>query len=212
MLPFFVGVGSILVKIVKGATLGAAVSAVLCGALDIVEVEFDRNILQRHPLQPDTYRGVYHLYKQENANTRNTIMDSFISGFHAGKECAVVGAITGGVFGPVFNLASRMEIFRRILNWVPWFKPAKQYLYVIDDPATGFSKIGITKEPARRIAEISKQLGRKVNFSQLKVVNNARAVERFFHNLFSRQNVSSMPGREWFNLGVIDKAVIFAYP
>ena len=211
MLPFFVGLGSLLVKILKGATLGAAISAVVCGAIDIVEVEFDRNILQRHALQPDTFRGVYHLYNLENANTRNTIMDSFISGFHAGKDCAAVGAITGGIFGPLFSWAMRWELFRRIWNLLPIPK-AKQYLYVIDDAATGFSKIGITKDPARRLDEISRQLGRRVNFSQLKVVNNARAVERFFHNLFSRQNVASMPGREWFNLSGIDRVVIFAYP
>ena len=214
-LPFFVGLGSILWKILTGANLSAAIAAVLCGAIDIVEVEFDRNILQRHALQPDTYRGVYHLYNQENANTRSTIVDSFISGFHAGKECAIVGAITGGIFGalaPFLNLAMRFQLIQRLLNWVPGFKPAKLYLYVIDDAVTGFSKIGITKDPARRLAEISSQLGRKVNFSQLKLVANASAVERFFHNLFRARNVPSMPGREWFDLNVIDKVAIFAYP
>lgn len=86
-------------------------------------------------------------------------------------------------------------------------------LYVMDDAANAVSKIGVTKNPARRIAEVQRQVGSKLNYAGIMPVDDAYAVESAWHRHFASQNIrhpNYLQGREWFNLSGSDKASIFA--
>jgi len=86
-------------------------------------------------------------------------------------------------------------------------------LYVMDDAAHAISKIGITNNPARRIGEVQRQVGSKLNYVGVMPVDDARAAERAWHQHFVNQNVrhpNHLQGTEWFRLSASDKAFIFA--
>ncbi len=96
------------------------------------------------------------------------------------------------------------------------FRPAPNAgsLYVMDDAANAVSKIGITNNPARRIAEVQRQVGgSKLNYVGIMPVDDMRVAERALHRRFASQNVrhpNHPQGREWFNLSESDKAFISA--
>ena len=84
-------------------------------------------------------------------------------------------------------------------------------LYVVDDAATGASKIGITGNIGRRLPELQRQVGRNLKLFGSRLfptASAARAAESAMHARFALQRVSSLPGNEWFRLSAMDKAFV----
>lgn len=87
--------------------------------------------------------------------------------------------------------------------------------YTMADDVSGATKSGITtRHPSRRLAEVSRDLGRPVNYRSIHPGNNLQRVketERAIHQTFARQRNTSMPGREWFDLNPIDQLSVRAW-
>ena len=82
--------------------------------------------------------------------------------------------------------------------------------YLMDDALTGTNKIGYTfRHPTRRLAEVSRDVGRPVTYRGIMPVDDAFAAETALHRQFASQRAFNMPGREWFNLSLLDKAYVF---
>ncbi len=75
-------------------------------------------------------------------------------------------------------------------------------LYVMDDPAHGLRKIGVTTNPAKRIYGVQRDVRSKLNYVGISPVDDAFKVEKSLHRQFVSQNVrhpNHLQGREWFN-------------
>ena len=138
--------------------------------------------------------------------------DSAIFGANASVANATVRAMApvanaaSGAVSSVANAVGRAAV--PVAN-----AAGSTFLYVIVDAATGASKIGITKDINRRLAELQRQLGRKLILTGIKLFPTAcaaRAAERALHARFASRRVSSLPGNEWFRLNVLDKIFVLA--
>lgn len=137
----------------------------------------------------------------------------------AGKAFARVGAaassIANGV-GRTLSAPSRMVNAAwngRNFRTLPKDFCSDGCLYVMDDAANAISKIGVTTNPARRIADVQRQVGSKLNYAGIQPVDDAFAAESALHRHFVSQNIrhpNYLQGTEWFNLSGLDKASIFA--
>lgn len=137
----------------------------------------------------------------------------------AGKAFASVGAaassIANGV-GRTLSAPSRMVNAAwngRNFQTLPKDFCIKGCLYVMDDAANAISKIGVTTNPARRIADVQRQVGSKLNYAGIQPVDDAFAAESALHRHFVSQNIrhpNHLQGTEWFNLSGLDKASVFA--
>ena len=83
-------------------------------------------------------------------------------------------------------------------------------LYVMDDAANAASKIGVTTNPARRIVDVQRQVGSKLNYVGITPVDDAFTVEGALHRQYASQRVASAPGREWFKLSPLDVATVLS--
>ena len=117
---------------------------------------------------------------QEHGEFNHVVADNALhSALEGAKEGAVYGAAAGVVGGAVsiaVNLGRSAILAHSFQTLSKTTSPAG-YLYVMDDAATGISKIGITNNPLRRLSELQRMLGRNVTYTGIKRVNNARAVE-----------------------------------
>lgn len=82
------------------------------------------------------------------------------------------------------------------------------YVYAIKDPVTGLTKIGITKNPARRIQELRRVHGEGLEYVSIQLSKNPRAAEAVLHSRYAAQNVSHAGGREWFSLNSRQQAIL----
>ena len=132
-----------------------------------------------------------------------------------------VAGVVDDVAKPVVDVVQRAA--KPVLNAVDdiagkvlaRFRPAPNAgsLYVMDDAANAVSKIGVTNNPARRIAEVQRQVGSKLNYAGIQPVDDMFAAESALHRRFASQNIrhpNHLQGREWFKLSELDKASIFA--
>ncbi len=138
----------------------------------------------------------------------NNAVHSALEGAKSGALFGAAAGVVGGAVSTAVNLG-RSAILAHSFRTLPKTAAPAGYLYVMDDAATGISKIGITNNPLRRLSELQRMLGRNVTYTGIKRVNNARAVEGALHTRFAVQNVASAPGQEWFYLSGFDKAIIF---
>lgn len=82
-------------------------------------------------------------------------------------------------------------------------EPIEGWVYIMLDPQTKLYKIGLSRDPQRRLDEINRNyppgMGR-VTLTRAFYVSNPAAVERMLHDHFSQLNVE----REWFALSKDD--------
>ena len=143
-----------------------------------------------------------------SAREGDTIRGIIVVATNAGLKGAVQGAKVGAVFGAIGGVGHAIHLGRsarlaRNYQKLPRDVRSGGYLYVMDDTANAVSKIGVTKNPARRIAEVQRQVGSKLNYTGIMPVDDMRAVERAWHRHFASQNIrhpNHLRGREWFKL------------
>lgn len=87
--------------------------------------------------------------------------------------------------------------------------------YTMYDQVSGATKAGITtRHPSIRLAEVSRDVGRPVNYRSIHPgpnLNQVRQTERAIHQTFAKQRNVSMPGREWFDLNPLDQLSVRAW-
>ena len=96
----------------------------------------------------------------------------------------------------------------RHYQWLPKLKDKAGYVYVIDDVADGTRKIGITKNPAQRLAALEGKLGRELNYICIIRSDHMRVLERALHTAFAGQRLynTGKPTNEWFKLSAAQVA------
>ena len=137
----------------------------------------------------------------------------------AGKALARVGAAASSIANGVGRtLSAPARMVNAAWNGRNFQTLPKDFcingcLYVMDDAANAISKIGVTTNPAKRIADVQRQVGSKLNYAGIQPVDDVFAAESALHRHFASQNIrhpNHLQGREWFNLSELDKASIFA--
>lgn len=138
------------------------------------------------------------------AHNRRPLEDVVTDALHGAAHGALTGAVVGGAIGAVgaaihiargAHLAHNFKHLDKAAN-------GNKYLYTIDDPATKLTKIGVTDNPARRIAEVGRDVGSAVDFTSITPMDNAFKAEGALHQQFSGLNVphpNHPAGSEWFN-------------
>lgn len=79
---------------------------------------------------------------------------------------------------------------------------SKRCVYVMDDAAHSLRKIGVTKDPARRLAAVQRDVNSKLNYVSISPVDDAFGVESSLHRQLASKNISHpnhVTGQEWFN-------------
>lgn len=79
------------------------------------------------------------------------------------------------------------------------------WVYVIEDPATGIRKIGLTSNPEQRLKKLRADLGHKgVKYECIMHSHDAKVLEKHLHQSFWRQNtlhpIPHSGQTEWFKL------------
>lgn len=113
----------------------------------------------------------------------------------------------GKAIAAPFNHA-RNALNARFFNHLPKTSGSSGYVYVIDDVRyAGRYKIGMTNDPARRHAELQKQLGRRLDFTCIIPTSNMRMLESAIHATFASQNLPNTgTGQEFFRLNPVQVA------
>ena len=194
MFAILAGIGLVAKQVVEWVITGAIIGALIGGGTGAaIEIA----------------TGVYE-HGEINSAVANDTLHSALEGARDGAIIGAIGGVVGGAVSTAVNLGRSAHLASSIRTLPKTTAPAG-YLYMVDDAATGMSKIGITNNPARRLSELQMLLGRNLSFIGIKRVNNARAVESALHTRFAGQNVASAYGREWFHLSSFDKAVILGW-
>lgn len=77
------------------------------------------------------------------------------------------------------------------------------YVYLIKDPATGFTKIGSSRHPPNRLSALRAKFGRALDIiGAWKFMADAFRYERRLHARFKEQAVAGLS--EWFRLAQTD--------
>ncbi len=88
-----------------------------------------------------------------------------------------------------------------IQKLLPKTKYSVGYGYVMDDAASGASKIGRSIDPKRRLGEVKGPSGAKPKIACTIPTYNMKALEDSLHAVYASQNLPNTgAGREWFNL------------
>ena len=146
------------------------------------------------------------------AHNRRPLEDVVADALNGAAQGALTGAVVGGAIGAIgaavhiargAHLAHNFQHLEKAAN-------GKKYLYTQVDPATNLTKIGLTDDPARRIAEVSRDVGSNINYTSITPVDNPFSTEAALHQQFSSLNVSHPnhpTGKEWFSgVGSLDVA------
>ena len=139
------------------------------------------------------------------AHNRRPMEDVVTDALHGAAQGALSGAVIGGAIGAVGATVHIATSARHAHNFQHLEKAVKgkKYLYTIDDPATNLTKIGVTDNPARRLAEVSRDVGSNVQYTSVVTpMDNAFKAEAALHGHFSGVNVphpSHATGSEWFS-------------
>lgn len=138
------------------------------------------------------------------AHNRRPLEDVVTDALHGAAHGALSGAVVGGAIGAIgaaihiarsAHLAHNFQHLEKAAN-------GKKYLYTLDDPTAKLTKIGVTDNPARRIAEVSRDVGGTVDYTSIMPMDNAFKAEAALHQQFSGLNVphpNHPTGSEWFN-------------
>ena len=96
----------------------------------------------------------------------------------------------------------------RIFKQLPKGSGNTGYVYVMDDVSTaGRYKIGKSIEPSRRIDEVQKTVGSKIDFTCIISTNNMSKLEGTLHKQFAGQRIPNFgAGTEWFKLNSVQLA------
>ncbi len=130
-----------------------------------------------------------------------------------------VGRVAGGIWDDIGKTVSNVatsfgsgfNYYRNLFNArffqrLPVTRGAQSYVYVLDDAATGYTKIGITGNLPQRQKALQSAASGKLEFVCIISTTTARALEKTLHATFAAQRIPAqlMPnvaGRtEWFNL------------
>lgn len=137
------------------------------------------------------------------AHNRRPIEEVLNNALHGAAQGAISGAVVGGAIGAIgatihvargAHLAQNFKHLEKAAN-------GQKYLYTQVDPAANLTKIGVTDDPVRRIAQVSKDVGSNLNYTSITPVDNAFQVEAALHRQFSSLNVphpNHPTGSEWF--------------
>lgn len=83
--------------------------------------------------------------------------------------------------------------------------------YVMYDKANNVYKIGVTKDPATRLAAVQRDVNSKLNYVSISSVDDAYGVESSLHRHLASKNVTHpghVKGKEWFSdLNPLDLAM-----
>lgn len=87
-------------------------------------------------------------------------------------------------------------------------------LYIMDDAAHGANKIGVTNSPARRLAEVQRDVNSQLNYVAITPVDDVYQVEAALHRHFTSKNIihpNHTTGTEWFSgLSPMDVATVLS--
>ena len=194
MIAILAGIGIVAKQVLEWVVTGAIIGALIGGGTGAV-IEIATGL---------------HTHGEVNNDVAHNAVHGALEGAKSGALFGAVGGVVGGAFSTAVSLGRSAHLASSFRTLPKTIAPAG-YLYMVDDAATGISKIGITNNPARRLSELQGLLGRNVTYAGIKRVNNVRAVERALHTRFAGQNVASATGREWFNLSGFDKATVFGW-
>ena len=193
MIAILAGIGIVAKQVfewvVTGAIIGALIGGLIGGGTEIA-------------------RGFIY-YGEINRDVIDDAVESVIENAKYGALFGAAGSVFGGVFSAIHNVGRYAHLARNF-HKLPQTNGRAGYIYVMEDIASGLKKIGFTNNPARRLNEVQRLTGKNLRYVGIKPVNNARVVERTYHNLFAGQNVASANGREWFNLRGYDLVTIFS--
>ncbi len=139
------------------------------------------------------------------AHNRRPLEDVVTDALHGAAKGALSGAVVGGAIGAIgatvhiargAHLARNFQHLEKAAN-------GQKYLYTQVDPATNLTKIGVTDNPARRLVEVSRDVGSNVEYTSVVTpMDNAFKAEAAIHKHFSGVNVphpSHPTGSEWFS-------------
>ncbi|MYD10317.1 MAG: GIY-YIG nuclease family protein [Chloroflexi bacterium] len=137
------------------------------------------------------------------AHNRRPLEDVVTDAVHGAAKGALTGAAVGGAIGAIGATIHLARGARFAHNFRHLDKAAngKKYLYTMNDPASQLTKIGVTNDPATRLAQVSRDVGSKVDFTSITPLDNAFKVEAALHQQFSGLNVphpNHPTGMEWF--------------
>ena len=169
----------VLAVVGKAAVVGAAHGA-LSGAALGAAFKMVVGALNRRPLE-------------------DVVTDALNGAVHGAISGAVVGGAIGAI-GAAIHIARGAHLAHNFQHLEKASKGSK-YLYTQVDPATNLTKIGVTDSPARRLAEISRDVGSNVKFTSITPMDNAFKTEAALHQQFSSLNVPHPyhpTGSEWF--------------
>ena len=87
-------------------------------------------------------------------------------------------------------------------------------VYIMDDSANGISKIGVSKDPAKRLVAVQNDVGSQLSLVGVSPVDDAFTVEAQLHRQLASKNVlhpNHATGREWFSgLSPMDVATVLS--
>lgn len=138
------------------------------------------------------------------AHNRRRLEDVVSDALHGAAHGALSGAVVGGALGAIgaavhiargAHLAHNFQHLEKAAN-------GKKYLYTQVDPATNLTKIGVTGNPVKRIADVGRDVGSNLNYTSITPMDNAVKAEAALHQHFSSLNVphpNHPTGREWFS-------------
>ena len=138
------------------------------------------------------------------AHHRRPLEEVVSDALHGAAHGALTGATVGGALGAIgaaIHIA-RGAHFAHNFNHLEKAANGKKYLYTMNDPASNLTKIGVTNDPATRLAQVSRDVGGAVDFTSITPMDSAFQAEAALHQHFSSLNVphpSHLTGREWFN-------------
>ncbi len=97
--------------------------------------------------------------------------------------------------------SARNALFARFYQSLPKTTAPSGYVYVMEDVANSAQKIGLTTNPAARLAQVERTVGSKLKYACIIPTSNMRALESLLHTTYASQNLPNTgAGREWFKL------------
>lgn len=185
---------------VEGAVIGGATGAVavvvapvVAPAIQVVD-DVARPVVQ---IADDVARPVMQAVDDASRPVFRAVDDALGSGIKQTRK--TVSRVGKGIVSRANHAinSTRARFFQRL----PKTTEPAGYVYVMDDTAAGVHKIGMTTNPAQRLSQVQKTVGRELNFSCIISTDNMRALESVLHTAFASQNLPNTGiGREWFNL------------
>ena len=125
-----------------------------------------------------------------------------------------LSAATNGI-GSGIRLA-RNKLYARFYSRMGDAPATGNYVYVMEDAATGLHKIGTTtKQPKIRLDQISNDVKNKVDYVCIIKTDNSSGLERVLHHMFSSQRtthpIPHSGETEWFTLSAAQIAAACSY-